>query len=104
MITYILVFKIGSEWDQPPVEMRPLGSIPIKVLSDLLNMMELNLFPVFCCHDYGLHFPHFFSQDYAIETPLKKSSALVEGDLYYEVKIDFHKNIDITAINFVLKV
>ncbi|XAR65154.1 Alpha-amylase [Bertholletia excelsa] len=65
------VGDVGSEWDQPPVEMRPPGSIPIK--------------------------------DYAIETPLKKSSVLVEGDLYYEVKIVFRKNIDIEAINFVLK-
>ncbi|XP_057494019.1 alpha-amylase 3, chloroplastic-like [Actinidia eriantha] len=62
---------IGSEWDQPPVEMRPPGSVPIK--------------------------------DYAIETPLKKSSAVVEGDLYYELKIDFSTDTDIAAINFVLK-
>ncbi|XP_057482470.1 alpha-amylase 3, chloroplastic-like isoform X2 [Actinidia eriantha] len=65
------VNDVGSEWDQPPVEMRPPGSVPIK--------------------------------DYAIETPLKKSSAVVEGDLYYELKIDFSKNTDIAAINFVLK-
>ncbi|KAL7163952.1 hypothetical protein ACSBR2_039958 [Camellia fascicularis] len=65
------VNDIGSEWDQPPVEMRPPDSIPIK--------------------------------DYAIETPLKKSSAVVEGDLYYEVKINFSTNRDIAAINFVLK-
>ncbi|GMP94114.1 hypothetical protein CsSME_00043690 [Camellia sinensis var. sinensis] len=42
-------------------------------------------------------------KDYAIETPLKKSSAVVEGDLYYEVKINFSTNRDIAAINFVLK-
>ncbi|KAL7181660.1 hypothetical protein ACSBR1_040536 [Camellia fascicularis] len=65
------VNDIGSEWDQPPVEMRPPDSIPIK--------------------------------DYAIETPLKKSSAVAEGDLYYEVKINFSTNRDIAAINFVLK-
>lgn len=65
------VNDIGSEWDQPPVEMRPPDSIPIK--------------------------------DYAIETPLKKSSAVVEGDLCYEVKINFSTNRDIAAINFVLK-
>ncbi|PSR88362.1 Alpha-amylase [Actinidia chinensis var. chinensis] len=65
------VNDVGSEWDQPPVEMRPPGSVPIK--------------------------------DYAIETPLKKSSAVVEGDLYYELKISFSKNADIAAINFVLK-
>ncbi|XP_057949232.1 alpha-amylase 3, chloroplastic [Malania oleifera] len=62
---------VGSEWDQPPAEMRPSGSIAIK--------------------------------DYAIETPLKKSSATVEGDTLYEVKIDFNPNSAITAINFVLK-
>ncbi|KAI7986065.1 hypothetical protein LOK49_LG14G01387 [Camellia lanceoleosa] len=62
------VNDIGSEWDQPPVGMRPPDSIPIK--------------------------------DYAIETPLKKSSAVVEGDLYYEVKINFSTNRDIAAINF----
>ncbi|KAF5939048.1 hypothetical protein HYC85_023307 [Camellia sinensis] len=65
------VNDFGSEWDQPPVEMRPPDSILIK--------------------------------DYAIETPLKKSSAVVEGDLYYEVKINFSTNRDIAAINFVLK-
>ena len=47
---------------------------------------------------------YFSSQDYAIETPLKKSSAVVEGDLYYELKIDFSTDTDIAAINFVLKV
>lgn len=40
-------------------------------------------------------------QDYAIETPLKKSS---EGDMFYEVKIDFNPKYAIAAINFVLKV
>ncbi|KAL7163951.1 hypothetical protein ACSBR2_039958 [Camellia fascicularis] len=70
---FFLKWKVcsKSEWDQPPVEMRPPDSIPIK--------------------------------DYAIETPLKKSSAVVEGDLYYEVKINFSTNRDIAAINFVLK-
>ncbi|KAI7997702.1 hypothetical protein LOK49_LG10G02257 [Camellia lanceoleosa] len=42
-------------------------------------------------------------KDYAIETPLKKSSAVVEGDLYYEVKINFSTNRDIAAINFVFE-
>ncbi|XP_052172660.1 alpha-amylase 3, chloroplastic isoform X2 [Diospyros lotus] len=65
------VKDVGSEWDQPPVEMRPPGSIPIK--------------------------------DYAIETPLKKSPTVVEGDLYYEVKINFSTTNPIAAINFVLK-
>ncbi|CDP00291.1 unnamed protein product [Coffea canephora] len=59
-----------SEWDQPPPEMRPPGSIAIK--------------------------------DYAIESPLEKSSTL-EGESFYEVKIDFNTNNSITAINFVLK-
>ncbi|XP_076939237.1 alpha-amylase 3, chloroplastic-like, partial [Bidens hawaiensis] len=45
---------IGSEWDQPPVEMRPLNSVTIK--------------------------------DYAIETPLTKSSTTEETDTVYEVK------------------
>ncbi|GJR50451.1 zf-CCHC domain-containing protein [Tanacetum coccineum] len=62
---------IGSEWDQPPVEMRPLDSITIK--------------------------------DYAIETPLTKSSTSTEADSVYEVKIDFNTKSSIAAINFVLK-
>ncbi|KAE8023319.1 hypothetical protein FH972_009029 [Carpinus fangiana] len=64
------VDDVGSEWDQPPTEMRPPGSIAIK--------------------------------DYAIETPLKKSLSL-EGDTFYEVKIDLKPNGAIAAINFVLK-
>ncbi|GAV87630.1 Alpha-amylase domain-containing protein/Alpha-amyl_C2 domain-containing protein [Cephalotus follicularis] len=39
-------------------------------------------------------------KDYAIETPLKKSS---ESEIFYEVKIDFKPNSGIAAINFVLK-
>nr|QCU55108.1 alpha-amylase [Camellia fraterna] len=72
-LNFFLKWKVcsKSEWDQPPVEMSPPDSIPIK--------------------------------DYAIETPLKKSSAVVEGDLYYELKINFSTNRDIAAINFVLK-
>ncbi|KAK3022914.1 hypothetical protein RJ639_046458 [Escallonia herrerae] len=65
------VNDIGSEWDQPPLEMRPPDSITIK--------------------------------DYAIETPLKKSSMALGSDIFYEVKIDFNLNSSITAINFVLK-
>ncbi|KAK2989764.1 hypothetical protein RJ640_012704 [Escallonia rubra] len=65
------VNDIGSEWDQPPLEMRPPDSITIK--------------------------------DYAIETPLKKSSTALGSDIFYEVKIDFNLNSSITAINFVLK-
>ncbi|KAK9276956.1 hypothetical protein L1049_006495 [Liquidambar formosana] len=61
----------GSEWDQPPTEMRPPGSIPIK--------------------------------DYAIETPLKKSSSASEEDTFHKLKIDFDRNSAIAAINFVLK-
>ncbi|XP_058194808.1 alpha-amylase 3, chloroplastic isoform X1 [Rhododendron vialii] len=63
--------KCRSEWDQPPAEMRPVGSILIK--------------------------------DYAIETPLKKSATVVEGNVNYEVKIDICTNKDVAAINFVLK-
>ncbi|XP_010551510.1 PREDICTED: alpha-amylase 3, chloroplastic [Tarenaya hassleriana] len=59
---------IGSEWDQPPEDMRPPGSVAIK--------------------------------DYAIETPLKKSS---EGDPFHEVKIDLNLKSSIAALNFVLK-
>ncbi|CAA2955276.1 alpha-amylase 3, chloroplastic [Olea europaea subsp. europaea] len=62
---------VGSEWNQPPPDMRPPGSIPIK--------------------------------DYAIETPLEKSLASLEGESIYEVKIDFNTNSSIAAINFVLK-
>ncbi|GJT68791.1 hypothetical protein Tco_1020271 [Tanacetum coccineum] len=62
---------LSSEWDQPPVEMRPLDSITIK--------------------------------DYAIETPLTKSSTSTEADSVYEVKIDFNTKSSIAAINFVLK-
>ncbi|KAI3714255.1 hypothetical protein L1987_72852 [Smallanthus sonchifolius] len=65
------VNDIGSEWDQPPVEMRPLDSITIK--------------------------------DYAIETPLTKSSTTEEADTVYEVKIAFNTKSSIAAINFVLK-
>ncbi|KAK6931181.1 Alpha-amylase, C-terminal beta-sheet [Dillenia turbinata] len=62
---------VGSEWDQPPLEMRPAGSVPIK--------------------------------DYAIETPLTKSSLDLEGEMLHEVKIDFNPDSEIAAINFVLK-
>nr|XP_010925057.1 alpha-amylase 3, chloroplastic [Elaeis guineensis] len=62
---------LGCEWDQPPLEMRPPGSIPIK--------------------------------DYAIETPLKKSSSALEGQILHEVHIDFDSNSPIAAIHFVLK-
>ncbi|KAF8021518.1 hypothetical protein BT93_G1840 [Corymbia citriodora subsp. variegata] len=65
------VDDVGSEWDQPPAEMRPPGSIPIK--------------------------------DYAIETPLQKSSMTMDGDEFYEVNISIESNSDIAAINFVLK-
>ncbi|OIS95831.1 PREDICTED: alpha-amylase 3, chloroplastic [Nicotiana attenuata] len=61
----------GSEWDQPPPEMRPSGSIAIK--------------------------------DYAIETPLKGSSTILEGETFQEVKIDICSKWSIAAINFVLK-
>eukprot|EP00268_Persea_americana_P024149 TRINITY_DN23634_c0_g1_i1.p1 TRINITY_DN23634_c0_g1~~TRINITY_DN23634_c0_g1_i1.p1 ORF type:complete len:925 (-),score=187.89 TRINITY_DN23634_c0_g1_i1:415-3189(-) len=61
----------GREWDQPPPEMRPPGSIAIK--------------------------------DYAIETPLKKSSSVLEGRILYAVQIDINANSSIAAINFVLK-
>ncbi|KAF3971426.1 hypothetical protein ACB098_03G165000 [Castanea mollissima] len=64
------VGDVGSEWDQPPTQMRPPGSIPIK--------------------------------DYAIETPMKKSSSS-GGDGFHEVKIDLSPNSAIAAINFVLK-
>ncbi|XP_023928051.2 alpha-amylase 3, chloroplastic isoform X1 [Quercus suber] len=64
------VGDVGSEWDQPPSQMRPPDSIPIK--------------------------------DYAIETPMKKSSSS-GGDGFYEVKIDLSPNSAIAAINFVLK-
>ncbi|XP_021655336.2 alpha-amylase 3, chloroplastic isoform X2 [Hevea brasiliensis] len=56
------------EWDQPPKNMRPPGSLPIK--------------------------------DYAIETPLKKSS---EGQIFHEVKINLDPKSSIAAVNFVLK-
>lgn len=65
------VNDIGSEWDQPPVEMRPQDSISIK--------------------------------DYAIETPLTKSSTVTEADSIYEVKIDINTKSSIATINFVLK-
>lgn len=61
----------GSEWDQPPGNMIPPGSVPIK--------------------------------DYAIETPLKKSSSSGEGDTSHEVRIDIKPNNGISAVNFVLK-
>ncbi|XP_030543703.1 alpha-amylase 3, chloroplastic [Rhodamnia argentea] len=65
------VGDVGSEWDQPPAEMRPPGSISIK--------------------------------DYAIETPLQKSSTTMDGDEFYEVNISIQSNTNIAAINFVLK-
>ncbi|KAL0364076.1 UNVERIFIED_CONTAM: Alpha-amylase 3, chloroplastic [Sesamum angustifolium] len=65
------VGDVGSEWDQPPLDMRPPGSIPIK--------------------------------DYAIETPFGRSPTQSEGEVFYEVKIDFNTNSSIAAINFVLK-
>ncbi|GAU37541.1 hypothetical protein TSUD_369890 [Trifolium subterraneum] len=65
------VDDIGSEWDQPPHDMIPAGSIPIK--------------------------------DYAIETPLKKSSSSSEGDTFHEVRIGLKPSDEISAINFVLK-
>lgn len=52
-----------------------------------------------------MRFGYFYvAQDYAIETPLKKSATVVEGNVNYEVKIDICTNKDIAAINFVLKV
>ncbi|KAK7317519.1 hypothetical protein RJT34_01832 [Clitoria ternatea] len=65
------VDDVGSEWDQPPRDMIPPGSIPIK--------------------------------DYAIETPMKKSSTSDGGDTFHEVRIDLKPNSEISAINFVLK-
>ncbi|WOL02990.1 alpha-amylase 3, chloroplastic [Canna indica] len=63
--------EIGSEWDQPPPEMRPPDSVLIK--------------------------------DYAIETPLKKVSSPLEGQMLHEIHIDFDSNTPIAAIHFVLK-
>ncbi|KAJ0985545.1 hypothetical protein J5N97_003901 [Dioscorea zingiberensis] len=64
--------ELGSQWDQPPPQMRPPGSIAIK--------------------------------DYAIETPMKKSSS-TEGHILNELQIDI--DIDdgpsILAIHFLLK-
>ncbi|KAI3931330.1 hypothetical protein MKX01_040247 [Papaver californicum] len=69
---------IGSEWDQPPLEMRPPGSIPILMDSQF--------------------------RDYAIETPLMESSAALEGQLaQQEVQIEFDTARSISAINFVFK-
>ncbi|CAA6671705.1 unnamed protein product [Spirodela intermedia] len=68
-VTYI--DEAGSEWDQPPLDMRPPGSIPIK--------------------------------DYAIETPLKKSSSASEGEMLHELQIDLKPSLSISAIHFVLK-
>ncbi|XP_025699161.1 alpha-amylase 3, chloroplastic isoform X3 [Arachis hypogaea] len=66
------VDDIGREWDKPPCDMIPPGSVTIK--------------------------------DYAIETPLKKSSISAdEGDTFYEVKIDLKPDSKISTINFVLK-
>ncbi|KAG8383112.1 hypothetical protein BUALT_Bualt05G0150900 [Buddleja alternifolia] len=65
------VGNVGSEWVQPPPDMRPPGSIPVK--------------------------------DYAIETPLERTSASPEGEAFYEVMIDFDTKSSIAAINFVLK-
>ncbi|KAG8383113.1 hypothetical protein BUALT_Bualt05G0151000 [Buddleja alternifolia] len=62
---------VGSEWDQPPLDMKPPDSISIK--------------------------------DYAIETPLQRTSASLEGEAFYEVTIDFNTKCSIAAINFVLK-
>ncbi|KAI4328387.1 hypothetical protein L6164_020744 [Bauhinia variegata] len=42
-------------------------------------------------------------KDYAVETPLKKSSTSAEGDTFYEVRIDLKPDSKIVAINFVLK-
>ncbi|KAL7611278.1 hypothetical protein Lser_V15G11522 [Lactuca serriola] len=42
-------------------------------------------------------------KDYAIETPLTKSSTVTETDSIHEVKIDFNTKSSIAAINFVLK-
>ncbi|XP_048318274.2 alpha-amylase 3, chloroplastic isoform X1 [Ziziphus jujuba] len=42
-------------------------------------------------------------KDYAIETPLRKSSSSFEGQTFQEVKIDFDSKSAIAAINFVLK-
>lgn len=45
-----------------------------------------------------------YVQDYAIETPLKKSSTASDGDFFHQVKIEFNTNSSLAAINFVLKV
>lgn len=77
--------------------MRPQGSIPIKVCVGFLrSCAEPRL------HYHKEHEQQMSLQDYAIETPLKKSSS--EGDMFYEVKIDLIPKRGIAAINFVLKV
>ncbi|PKA50955.1 Alpha-amylase 3, chloroplastic [Apostasia shenzhenica] len=45
---------------------------------------------------------YVFSQDYAIETPLKRSST-VEGQALYEVRINYDSSNPVAAMNFVLK-
>ncbi|KAG8654056.1 alpha-amylase 3, chloroplastic isoform X2 [Manihot esculenta] len=65
---HFLSRELKREWDQPPKDMIPPGSIPVK--------------------------------DYAIETPLKKSS---EGQVFHEVKINLDPKSSIAALNFVLK-
>lgn len=62
---------MSSDWDQPPPEMRPPASIPIK--------------------------------GYAIETPMKRSSLAMEGQVLHEVQIEFDSCSTVAAINFVLK-
>ena len=65
--------------------------------------MLSHLAHVHYCHAESLTVKWKF-QDYAIETPMKKSLSSAEGDILHEVKIDLKPNNDISAINFVLKV
>lgn len=61
-----------------------------------------------CCFSiYGifLHVTRIDTfKDYAIETPFRRKSALLEGEEFYEVTIEVNTKSSIAAINFVLKV
>lgn len=89
-----------SEWDQPPEDMRPPDSVPIKVIG-IAFLVFLYTSDVRTMKLILICF-----QDYAIETPLKKSASSSAGDSDSEVKIDFTTSSIslISAIYFVLKV
>ncbi|XVF03394.1 hypothetical protein REPUB_Repub04eG0257500 [Reevesia pubescens] len=71
-------------------------TFPVKRIEKIFNL-QLHICIKYFLNAYCLI---YILHDYAIETPLKKSS---KGDMFHEVKIDFNSSSAIAAIHFVLK-